>query len=326
MYAKIKSAVGRIVPRQRYADPDEAQSPEETLDPEQWHHEAKPGLGQRLSAAKRTLAIWGALLVVVAGILTVYAREFVVGIVSNPAVRTAATHGLVGVLGFVVGVRSFRSRLREWDWLVLQLPDGTLPLLGSLDQGDDGTTIFTPYSGIDWLGFRARQLQLGELGSSTARTLAKQGRDMDSGARIRVDDAIAASRETAFGTVTAVMTAGLSVDPFGQHSDVYTEPPNTVDKQQYKQLRDRLEDYVEDEIPRLRAEATIKDQQIEDLRSRLRETGDEAIDQFIDRYRKVEEARGAEAGPEPLPPEDDTTPLQLGDDDDDPLLNGGGPT
>lgn len=321
MYAKIKSNLGRILPGQRYADPSDAQTPDEQIDPETWHHDAKPGLGERLARSKRTLAMYGLFIAVSVAILFIWSRQFIVGVATNPATRTVGTHLAVFIMGLVMGIKSFRGRLQEWDWLVLQLPDGTMPLLGELEQADDGTTIFIPYSGIDWLGFKARQLKLGELGSSIARTLAKQGRDMESGARIRVDDAVMASRDTAYGTVTAVMTAGLEIDPFGQHSDVYTAPPNTVNAEQYKQLRDRLRDYVEDELPRLQSENSYLKQQKNDLRARLHQTDDDAIEQFIDRYSRVERSRQ-----EAINGVDDEDDSDILEDmaEDEALANGGG--
>lgn len=326
VWAKIKSYVGRIKPSQRYADTSEAETPDEKLDPESWSYDATPGLGERLAASKRTLVMYGAFMAVVAGVLVVYAREFVVGVVSNPLLQTSATY--IGLLGFgiVVGTKLFQGRIRDWDWLVLQLPDGVVPMLGDMDTTDDGTTVFVPYAGIDWLGFRSRQLQLGELGSTVARTFAKRGRDMDSGARIRVDDAISGSQDTAYGRITAVLADGLEVDEFGQHSDVYTKPPETVDTSQYELLRRELEKYSEKVVPQLLEEVEVLEAEIERLQQHRKESDDDAIGEFISHYERVERARqsipdaqAADENPDP-DPDDDTPPATVPGS-----VNGGGP-
>lgn len=324
---RIKSTVGRINPLQRYADTEQSETPDQQLDPQEWHHSAKPGLGKRLQRSKRTLVTYGAFIAVAIGLAYFYSQEFVIGLVSNPLVQSFVTHGGLFAIGLVLGIRSFRARLIDWDWLVLQVPEGIVPMVGEYETADDGTNIFVPYAGIDWLGFRSRQLTLGELGQSVARTFAKRGRSMDSGARVRVNDAIAARRQTAFGTIVGVMTDGLAVDEFGQHSDVYTQPPETVDQEQYQRLRSQLEQFAEQTVPKLRTDKQMLQQQVDDLRARLQQSDDEAIDLFINRYSRVEQAREPEPE-EPLPAENDGAVLAGITDGESgsPGYNGGGPS
>lgn len=328
VWTKIKSAIGWIKPSQRYADTSEAETPDETLDPETWNHDAKPGLGQRLASAKRTLLLYGAGIAVVLGILSVYAREFVVGVVSNPLLQTALIYSGLLLVGVVIGTKQFQNRIERWDWLVLQLPDGVVPMLGEYESVDDGTSVFIPYRGIDWLGYRSQQLQLGELGSSVARTLAKRGRDMDSGARIRVDDAISATQETAYGRIVSVLTDGLEVDEFGRHSDVYTLPPQTVDASQYEELRRQLSKYSEKIVPQLREEITVLESEIDRLQTSRKESESDALDEFIGHYERVEQARNPdvdadnEDSPDPdSEPAEDAPPATVPGS-----VNGGGPS
>lgn len=310
MYTKIKQAVGRKLPTKRYADTDEAQTPDETIDPETWHHEATPGLGERIKRARRTLSIVGAIAAVALVLIWNWSGDFLMVVATHPWVITGAKWTVALGGAFMVGAKWQRGKLTNLDWLVSILPDGVEVYLGEQHTADDGTTVFIPFRGFDFLGFRSRQLQVGELGQDIAQTYAKNGRDMESPARIRVEDALAREQDTAYGRVIGVMSDGFEVDPWGQHSDVYTEPPDTVDQEMYAQLRDRLEQYVEVVVPRLESDIDALEQQVEDLRTRLGQSSDEAIDTFIDRYRQVEAVRENGTGST----DDDTPEITVGGD------------
>jgi len=96
------------------------------------------------------------------------------------------------------------------------------------------------------MGLRGEYVTLGDLDDDFARHWSKQGRQSDEPARIRLEDAIYADREAFLGRLTAVLTGGLALDPFGQHSDLYTKEPALVDPERYRKLAETIDDYRRD--------------------------------------------------------------------------------
>lgn len=298
MYRKIKQKLGWAKPTKRHSDPSKGETPDQTINPETWQSEAKPGLGERLRRRRRMLSIYGVILFAIGGMLVVYGGRYAVDLISSPVTRAILSYGGLGVVAFVSGAKWQRGKIQGYDWLILQLDDGVLPMLGEFRPAKtkDGDNVFIPFEGFDWLGFRSRQLTLGELGDEITRAHAKRGREPDSPARIRVDDAITEVSSTAYGTVVGCLTGGLEIDTFGQESDVYTTPPNTVDESRLQSLKERLEQYVETVVPNLKNENAALEQQVANYRSRLQETDDDAVEKFVERHSRLLAAQETATG------------------------------
>lgn len=279
---------GRRLVTDRLPDDEGASTPDEEIDLQAWGATADRGLGQRIKDAKRAVGA-GALLVLVGlGLAYAYATRYLVDVLSSPT--TWWTLALVGTaIGmYVAGTRKMRSRLTDTNWLVLILPDGTKSYVGEFETAGDGTQVFLPYRGFGPFGHKSRPLYLRELGERVARAQANQGRDPEDPVRIRVDDARVEVKDTAYGTVVGVMTDGLAVDQFGRYSDVYCEPPSQVSEENYRQLRDQLDQYVEHEVPRLRKRMTALRQENERLRDELGWASDEdPVDEFLEKIQKL---------------------------------------
>jgi hypothetical protein len=295
MFPEIKSKVGDVVDRLRYGSPDDASSPDDVIDHSEWTHTAEPGLGERLKRKRRLLVLYGGLIAAGLIIASQWVGQILVGFATDPLVQTVASHGLVAGLAGYWGLKTFRARVGRWDWLVGMESEGLVVWLGEYDTVGDGTTVFTPFAGIDWLGFQSRPLQLRELGEQVAHTFAKTGRDADDPARVRLDDAVVRDADTFVGTIVAVHTDGFKPDPWGQHSDAYAQPPALADADGYRQLRQQLEQYVEDIVPAERREKEAIRMRNQELLAKLQKTGDDEVDEFIDRLREVEQARSADS-------------------------------
>ncbi|AUX09287.1 hypothetical protein AArcSl_1658 [Halalkaliarchaeum desulfuricum] len=289
MYAKIKESLGRIKPNSRLPDDEEARTPDEEIDLEEWSSTTSIGLGERLKRSARTFATLGLLGVAIIGILWAWGSQLAIGLFSNVVVQAGTV--LLGTFatGLLVGIQHQRGVITRSDWLILSTSEGVTPFLGEFHTSEDGTNVFVPYRGFDFLGDRARPLYLRELGEDVARSHAKKGRNPEDPVRIRVDDGMVQVRDTAYGTVVSVISGGLEVDAFGRYSDVFCTPPEQVTAENYRQLKDQLEMYLQRDLPKLKRENEMLEQQVENLRDRLRQSTDEEINQFIDRLARVQE-------------------------------------
>lgn len=283
MYSKIKSSVGRINPLNRFADTSDTATPDDEIDVEAWSSTATIGLGERIKRSGRTIATFGLLSVAILGILFAWARNLAVDIITNPLLQGLAVVGAIILVSFVYGAKHQRKIVTDTDQLVLQMPEGTTRFFGTYETAGDGTKVFLPYRGFDWLGFKKRPLTLRELGESITRTFAKRQRNPDDPVRVRVDDAVVQSESTAQGEVVSVNTDGLEIDQFGQYSDVYATPPSQVSEQNYRQLHRKLEIYTEQIVPKYKEKLVGLRQENDDLRERITRTDEEAVDTFIER-------------------------------------------
>jgi hypothetical protein len=221
--------------------------------------------------------------VVLLGILFAWARNLAVDIITNPILQGLAVLSAIILVSFVYGAKHQRTIITDTDQLVLQMPEGTTRFFGTYETAGDGTKVFLPYRGFDWLGFKKRPLTLRELGESITRTFAKRQRNPDDPVRVRVDDAVVQSEATAQGEVVSVNTDGLEIDQFGQYSDVYATPPSQVSEQNYRQLHRKLEIYTEQIVPKYKEKLVGLRQENDDLRKRITRTDEEAVDTFIER-------------------------------------------
>lgn len=287
VFNRIKAAVGRALPRTRLADDDDASTPEQEIDMDAWGAASTPGLGERLRRRARTFAVFGLGGVALAIFLFLQARQFAVGLVTNTYIQLAVAFAGVFAVGFLWGTKHQRRIITDTDWLIPMTGSGASPMPGEYRTATDGTEVFLPFKGFDFLGFKSRHLQLRELGESIARVRAKSGRDPEDPARIRLDDCRTEVGDTAFGQFIAADSDGFRHDKYGQHSDAFLSPPSAVSEENYKQLRDQLQTYAEQEVPSLEKQLEAVRQERDNLRGELKQSGDDAVDEFIERMAKL---------------------------------------
>lgn len=286
----IRESVGKATPTVRFANEDDASTPDNEIDMSEWGPSHRIGLGERLKRRGRSVAVFGLAAVAAFGILFAWARQVAVGFVTNPLVQIVTVIGVIVLAVYVAGVRSTISRIKSLTFAAFLTPNGIRPFIGRYEVAEDGTEILVPYQGYDWLGRRNYPLPLSEMGEDIARTAAKRNRDPDDPVRIRLDDCRYGVRQTAFGTFIVGETDGLQVDQFGQHSDVYAAPPSMVSEDNFVHLYQRLEHIIEREIPELKDTNRTLEEQKEQLRQRLREGDDDKLERFLEFYRLLREA------------------------------------
>ncbi len=288
VFDTIKAAVGRVIPRSRLANDDDATTPDQVIDYEEWGPASTPGLGARIKARIRTFAVFGLGAVALFGFVFIQARQFAMGFIGNTLVQVGIVLAGTFGLAFIMGARHQRSVITDSDWLVPMTGNGAVPMPGEYRTATDGTQVFLPFRGFDFLGFKSEHLQLRELGEGVARGHAKRGRDPEDPARIRLDDARVEQADTAYGNFIAADCDGFGYDSFGKHSDAYLMPPSQVSEENYKQLHDQLQIYNDHEIPMLEKQLEAVRQERDMLRGELKQGGNDAVDEFIERMARIQ--------------------------------------
>ncbi|AUV84706.1 hypothetical protein C2R22_24570 (plasmid) [Salinigranum rubrum] len=250
MFERIKNAYDVVSNPSRYRNPDEVDL-EETADPTSWRDQTKPTLTERFASRKRVFLSLSFLGFIVLGLLAAYSKTYLPGLYGSVWVK----RGLVAMVAtptlFFAGASWMRSKLRSVDRLDLVIDGEPTSFYGAHSTDSNGNDVFQPLKGFDWLGMRGSPLTLSDLDEDFHQAFAKEGRDPDSPAKIRVEDAVSGVAETATGKVVVAQTGGLELDPYGRESDIYTVPPDLADKEQYRRLV-RTTDKVHDRNAELR--------------------------------------------------------------------------
>lgn len=287
-FERIKTAYDIVSNPDRYQQDGEVDL-SETADAETWRDESKPTITQRLASRKRLFLAFSFLGVIVVGLIGAYSSRYIPGLYGNIWVK----RGLVALVAtpsiFVLGARWKHRQVRQVDELDLMIDGEPQSFYGTYDTDSAGNDVFKPYKGFDWFGTRARPVTLRDLDKEYHRAFAKQGRDPDAEAVIRVEDAIAGVADTATGTKVMVMSAGLELDPYGRDSDLYTTPPELADKEQYRELTRTVEQVHQENADLREKVSTLQDRKAW-WRELAEEGREDVIDEFTDRFAELAEA------------------------------------
>lgn len=225
----------------RYRGEGEEVNLDETADPSTWRDETKPTWKQRLASRKRQFIAFSFVGLVVLGLIGAYSRVYLPALYGNELLKELLRWMVAVPALFFWGAKWQRGKLQRIARLDLHIGDEVKSYWGTYDVDSQGNALFTPVKGWDWFGMRARKLTLGDLADDFARSFAKMGRDASDPAKIRVEDGLYGTAETATGRVVSAITSGLDVDGYGRESDLYTMPPELADEEKYRRLSRTLE-------------------------------------------------------------------------------------
>lgn len=303
---RIRASLGGLVDGltnpKRYAGGSDVNL-DETTSPSTWRDETKESKIDWLKSRKRQALSLSFVLFYVILLLAAYSQQFAPGLYQNPWLIEALKFLFVIPLTFILTTNWMRGKLRRIDWVVMIMPaqpaengSGGLKTkggigfyVGSLDEDSTGNTIFTPVKGFDFIGLRGRNLTLGDLGDDFARTFAKQGRQAEDDASIRLEDALSVRRDTFLGTVCGVLTGGLELDEFARESDLYTTPPDLVDQERYRDLSHSLEK-VHEQNQQLEGQIDVMKEQRGHWKQQAKKGRDEYIEEFVEEHGELAES------------------------------------
>lgn len=290
-FETLRQAVGRTAPQKRHPTAGSARDPDEVLQPASLDDSEVPSWSERARQRLGTVVIGSFLLLVVLGIVLIFARRYFVAVLTHPVVVTTAKYGTVAAVFYTLGEHRRHQRLMHIDRFVNFSGEGLTRYFGEYETDSAGEDVFVPYRGFSPVLKRPRKLRLGDLGGDLARSATKGNRDEDDPVRIRLDDAVTDAKQTDLGTVVGSLSDGLKHDTWGETTDLYTAPPDLADEDRYRRLQQKLRYYAERVVPHLRDEVETLEEQLADVQERASRDQDEAIDEFIDRYTDIEDAR-----------------------------------
>ena len=247
---RLKAFYDVITNPQRYrnSDGEDRVDLDKETDPSTWRDETSATWKEGLASRKRLVFLFGYIGLVGIGVLAIYTNRFAPGLTGNPILQELLKWLVAVPLLVWIGTRLIRSKLRQVDWLVLLIPrsetkgGGLGFYVGNQTEDSAGNALFEPIKGFSLAGLSGTRLTLGDLADDWQRQWSKQGRDASDPARIRIEDALYADRDTFIGSVTGVLTDGLVYDEFGTESDLVTKEPKIVDPERYRDLATSLSD------------------------------------------------------------------------------------
>ncbi|MCL9818335.1 hypothetical protein [Natronocalculus amylovorans] len=272
----------------RYRNEDETDL-DEYVSPNEWRDTAKPGWGDRIKSRRHTILSFGFIGFLVVLIIGVHSQRYLPELYGNPILSEAIKWLIAIPTTWVLATKWQRGRIARLDQLHLKIGEGVKSYYGVLESDSDGNYLFVPLKGFDWFGLRGRRLTLGDLSDDMAEDFAKQGRQPDDPAKIRLEDSMYAVKETALGDVAVSLTSGLQIDGYGRESDLYTSPPDIADEESYKQLAVTLEKVV-DEVQHLRDEVQARTRQRNKWKAEAEKERQEIRDEVMNIIEKTGEA------------------------------------
>ena len=291
-FERLRAVVSDRFGRKRYASNETADTDpqlEEYASAQQWADTTKPSVSDRAKGKKRFLVSFGYLGLL--GLLSVayYSSVYMPGFYRNPTVHEVLKWLIVVPVCTIAGMNIMRSRIADTDRLTLFSEGEVKTFFGKYGRDSAGNRVFYPVKGYDLFGLRGRRLTLADLPDDIAMQHAKNDRDPDEDAVIRVEDATAADQETALGRNMVVLSDGLKFDENGRESDVYAAPADLADpkvverfKQTVTDLRNRVSD-LEDQLGAARRERN-------EWKAKYRKRRDEILQDHIESVGDTNEA------------------------------------
>jgi len=273
----------------RYRSEGEEVDLDETADPSTWRDETKPTWSERLASRKRQFIAFSFVGLVTLGLIGAYSRTYLPALYGNELLKEALKWAIAVPVLFFSGAKWQRGKLQRIDRLDLQIEDQVTSYWGTYAVDSQGNALFTPVKGFDWFGLRARKLTLGDLADDFARSFAKQGRSASDPAKIRVEDGLYGTAETATGRVISVVTSGLEVDGFGRESDLYTQPPDLADREKYRRLSRSMEK-VHERNSELQDRIETLEEDRDKWKDEAKKDRKEIIDELTDTHGELAEA------------------------------------
>lgn len=234
------------------------------------------------------LLVVGVLLLVYLGfVFTSYGSR----LLSNIYVQVGGLVTAVGALAYLGGRSTQRSDLAGMDWLVLLTSDGVNHYLGYYAEAEtSGEPLFIPAKGFTMFGSRANPYTVADISPELARTFRNLSWDPETPAVIRLDPSLAQTHRTDWGFIVGQISSGLQLDPQGQESNLQTADPDLADEGALQDLTEELEQH-QSQIGRLREEKNTLEKALDEARDRLQRSQEEAIDRFVERYRRIQRRR-----------------------------------
>ena len=287
-FTKLKQVLGHDPRWQRYHS-GEYTSLEEIADPETWDDETRTTWRDWVSQSRGNQTLVAVLAILGVG-LAVYFSQLVIklstGLLSNTIFQVVTGSLTLILVSYAYGVKSQRARFEKLDWLVLSKDGGGVTrYLGYYREGDaTDAPLFVPVKGFRWNGHKAEPYRVYELSSELARRYKNTNRDPEDVAVIRLEPDMARESRTDTGTVIAQQTTELTLDEFGNESNLKAPvSEKQADTDAVQDLKRTLDD-VREEITDWKAKASKFERQKNEWESKATEREEQIINRFVENH------------------------------------------
>jgi hypothetical protein len=287
-FSRLRNFYDVVTNPGRYRNEDDVDL-DEYVSPKEWRDQTKPSWGERIKSRKQTALTFGFIGFIVFLIIAAHSRTYLPELYGNPYIREAIKWLVAIPTTWVLATNWQRRKIAQLDRLDLKIGESAKSYDGVLETDTDGNHLFVPIKGFDWFGMRGRRLTLADLSDDFAEDFAKQGRDPDDPAKIRLEDSMYGVVDKALGNVAVALSSGLKVDGFGRHSDLYAAPPSLADEDSYKELTKKMEQVVK-ENKHLEEQMQLIEQQRDKLQTQVNDAREEGEDNVLNIIEKTAEA------------------------------------
>jgi hypothetical protein len=279
----------------RFVDTDEARHPEEIADPTTFEDDS----GRDWTAyVKDNWPYFFIGLPIAFGIFVLAFSQVlrtIPEILASRRVQLVLGAGILATTCLLYGVKYHRSAIKDLEELTLKKDDNEPGVYyGEFIPGNKSIPDrFTPMKSFGLLGNKKRPYTIEELSPALADRWAGKDPDnsRDDPAHIWLHRAFLGTEPTDLGLKVVQATGGLEVDEFGDTAVIRATPPEQGSPEQINEYESIISS-AHSEVAHLREKNQRFIRQMKELREMDNVAVDDAIDQVIGYYERIEEARG----------------------------------
>lgn len=278
---KARSRLGMDAESDRYPSEGEqgAADLQSVSDPRRIEDETRPTLGKLILKYRYWFLVTSVLAVSILILIAVYAASYATLILTNPWVQRGAAVLFIFVIANLMGRKAYRAKMSSLDELSMF---GSFTFDGTLIPGtNDEAPVFKPVKGSRLWGLRTEYYRIGELVNGASNP--------DDEVKIRLNPSVTNVSYRDSGNVVQTLASDLVLDPYGNQSNVVAVGVETADVETVSEMEIELERQREKKED-AQQNAEMWRMKAEEYRDRMRDSEDEAIESFVDRYSKVAES------------------------------------
>lgn len=265
----------------RRASDEQSQTPDEIEDPTTRRDYTTPTLWERAKESWMYFATLLSALIVVVVLMIGLGVQIVPELLENTTLHIALALIAAFGLGYVMATKRAYAQTEYLDWLCAIIGTEVQFYPGYYEGGGETESDgFLPIKGFTMWGHRKQPYTVEEINPDLARTWKAANRDPEDPARINLDAATGGEVHTDYGTIVGRWASDLTVDTFGQQSELALREPDQVDADQHQQLTEQLYQNRQ-RVRRLERQVSAMRDFVDNLTEEMGEPLDDLIDQHL---------------------------------------------
>lgn len=206
--------------------------------------------------------------------------------------RREITFGVIGlVAGIILGTRKLLEKMTQWDQVTIKTSsNNSKRYYGYYLTSDLGDyDLFVPVAGFTFMGYRSSVYNIGDISRQIIRKRGTPWQE-DDPAIMRLDPSWTGVTRTESGAVVVTICDGFEPDDQSRESNLKPITPKQGSKERISDMRQQLEKAREEKEHQKELADKYKRQR-DNVMEEMDRPVDEVLDQHIDTYERIEEAR-----------------------------------